>query len=105
MNVLRGDCITPPTSDRSHLGTFHVQFSFGKTLTVNVFRQRINQLFQGVEDIWRAIALHSRRDLTLHPPWAIALSDYPPVPSQGKILNVLRADRAALLLGDRSHIA
>ncbi|WP_161489544.1 hypothetical protein [Cylindrospermopsis raciborskii] len=51
MNILKGD--------RSHLGTFHVQFPFGKTLTVNVFRQRINQLFQGVEDIWRAIALHS----------------------------------------------
>ncbi|OBU76431.1 hypothetical protein [Cylindrospermopsis raciborskii] len=54
--------------DRSHLGTFHVQFSFGKTLTVNVFRQRMNQLFQGVEDIWRAIAI----------------SNYPPIPSQGK---------------------
>ncbi|WP_239641473.1 hypothetical protein [Cylindrospermopsis raciborskii] len=63
MNILKGD--------RSHLGTFHVQFPFGKRLTVNVFRQRINQLFQGVEDIWRAIALHSL--------WAIGSSDYPPV--------------------------
>ncbi|PNK02275.1 hypothetical protein CEP11_15510, partial [Cylindrospermopsis raciborskii S10] len=49
------------------------------------------------------------RDLTLHPPWAIALGDYPPVSSQGKILNVLRgdcitpptSDRAALPKGDR----
>ncbi|WP_258004676.1 hypothetical protein [Cylindrospermopsis raciborskii] len=53
-----GDREVLPTGDRAHLGTFHVQFPFGKTLTVNVFRQRINQLFQGVEDIWRAIALH-----------------------------------------------
>ncbi|OBU74810.1 hypothetical protein A9P98_17745 [Cylindrospermopsis raciborskii CS-505] len=42
----------------------------------------MNQLFQGVEDIWRGIAKHSLRE--------IALSDYPPIPSQGKILNVLR---------------
>ncbi|PNK01629.1 hypothetical protein CEP11_17085 [Cylindrospermopsis raciborskii S10] len=121
-----------PKGDRSHLGTFHVRFAVGKRLTVNVFRQRMNQLFQGVEDIWRAIALHSRRDLTLHPPWAIALSDYPPVSSQGKNLNVLRGDcitpptsdriqcspgsfsrenlnmgtgdRIALPTGDRSHL-
>ncbi|PNJ92350.1 hypothetical protein CEP11_10690 [Cylindrospermopsis raciborskii S10] len=71
-----------PTGDRAHLGTFHVQFPFGKTLTVNVFRQKINQLFQGVEDIWRGIAKHSQ--------WVIAISDYPPISSQGKILNVLR---------------
>ncbi|MBA4451150.1 hypothetical protein FHK94_17680 [Cylindrospermopsis raciborskii CS-506_D] len=45
-------------------------------MTVNVFRQRMNQLFQGVEDIWRAIALHSL--------WEIALRGYPLVPSQGK---------------------
>ncbi|WP_161489545.1 hypothetical protein [Cylindrospermopsis raciborskii] len=50
MNILKGD--------RSHLGTFHVRFAVGKRLTVNVFRQRMNQLFQGVEDIWRGIALH-----------------------------------------------
>ncbi|WP_180982332.1 hypothetical protein [Cylindrospermopsis raciborskii] len=37
--------------------------------------------------------MHSRR--------AIALSDYPPVPSQGKILNVLKGDREALPTGDR----
>ncbi|WP_258005726.1 hypothetical protein [Cylindrospermopsis raciborskii] len=79
--------------DRSHLGTFHVQFPFGKTLTVNVFRQRINQLFQGVEDIWRGIAKYSLR--------AIALGDYPPVPSQGKNLNMGTGDCAALPLGDR----
>ncbi|PNK05054.1 hypothetical protein CEP10_11745 [Cylindrospermopsis raciborskii S07] len=68
LNILKGD--------GSHLGTFHVQFPFGKTLTVNVFRQRINQLFQGVEDIWRGIAKHSQ--------WAIAFRNYPPVSSQGK---------------------
>ncbi|WP_180982028.1 hypothetical protein [Cylindrospermopsis raciborskii] len=45
--------------------------------------------------------MHSRRDLTLHPPWAIALSDYPSIPSQGKILKVLRGDRIALPTGDR----
>ncbi|KRH97832.1 hypothetical protein ASL19_14090 [Cylindrospermopsis sp. CR12] len=79
LNVLRGDCealptgdrITPPTGDcaalptgdRSHLGTFHVRFMFGKRLTVNVFRQRINQLFQRFWDIWRAIAQQSRREI------------------------------------------
>ncbi|MBA4464453.1 hypothetical protein FHK98_00480, partial [Cylindrospermopsis raciborskii CS-506_A] len=57
-------------------------------------RQRINQLFQGVEDIWRGIALHSL--------WEIALGDYPPVPSQGKNLNMETGDRIALPLGDRS---
>ncbi|WP_258005395.1 hypothetical protein [Cylindrospermopsis raciborskii] len=89
-----GDCEALPTGDRaglptghrSHLGTFHVRFAVavavGKTLTVNVFRQKMNQLFQGCGDIWRGIA---KRSL-----WEIALSDYPPVPSQGKILNVLR---------------
>ncbi|WP_417040805.1 hypothetical protein [Cylindrospermopsis raciborskii] len=86
MNILKGD--------RAHLGTFHVQFPFGKTLTVNVFRQGINQLFQGVEDIWRAIALHFLR--------AIALSDYPPIPSQGKNLNMGAGDREVLPKGDRS---
>ncbi|OBU74801.1 hypothetical protein [Cylindrospermopsis raciborskii] len=83
------------TGDRSHLGTFHVRFAVGKRLTVNVFRQRINQLFQGVEDIWRGIAKHSQ--------WAIALSDYPPIPSQGKNLNILKGDRAGLPTGHRSH--
>ncbi|WP_235528904.1 hypothetical protein [Cylindrospermopsis sp. CR12] len=43
-----GDCAALPTGDRSHLGSFHVRFLVGKRLTVNVFRQRINQLFQGV---------------------------------------------------------
>ncbi|PNJ93526.1 hypothetical protein CEP14_09890 [Cylindrospermopsis raciborskii C04] len=56
-----GDCEALPKGDRSHLGTFHVRFAFGKRLTVNVFRQRMNQLFQGVEDIWRGIAKHSLR--------------------------------------------
>ncbi|WP_258008159.1 hypothetical protein [Cylindrospermopsis raciborskii] len=102
LNILKGDRIALPKGDRSHLGTFHVRFAVGKRLTVNVFRQRMNQLFQGVEDIWRAIALHSRRDLTLHPPWAIALSDYPPVSSQGKILNVLRGDCITPPTSDRS---
>ncbi|OBU76401.1 hypothetical protein [Cylindrospermopsis raciborskii] len=66
MNILKGDRAGLPTGHRSHLGTFHVRFAVGKRLTVNVFRQRINQLFQGVEDIWRAIAKHSL--------WAIAFS-------------------------------
>nr|WP_258561761.1 hypothetical protein [Cylindrospermopsis raciborskii] len=81
---MKGNRAGLPTGHRSHLGTFHVRFAVavGKTLTVNVFRQRMNQLFQGVEDIWRAIAKHSL--------WAIALRGYPPVPSQGKNLNVLR---------------
>ncbi|WP_102981779.1 hypothetical protein [Cylindrospermopsis raciborskii] len=70
MNMGAGDREVLPKGDRSHLGTFHVRFAVavGKTLTVNVFRQRMNQLFQGVEDIWRAIAI----------------SNYPPIPSQGK---------------------
>ncbi|PNK15023.1 hypothetical protein CEP07_12660 [Cylindrospermopsis raciborskii S01] len=71
-----GDRIALPKGRRSPRGTFHVRFPVGKRLTVNVFRQRINQLFQGVEDIWRAIAKHSL--------WEITLSDYPPIPSQGK---------------------
>ncbi|MGJ0606728.1 hypothetical protein [Cylindrospermopsis raciborskii] len=53
-----GDCAALPTGDRSHLGTFHVRFPVGKRLTVNVFRQRMNQLFQGGGDIWRGIAKH-----------------------------------------------
>ncbi|EFA68212.1 hypothetical protein [Cylindrospermopsis raciborskii] len=85
MNILKGDRIALPTGDRSHLGTFHVRFAVGKRLTVNVFRQRMNQLFQGVEDIWRGIAL----------------SDYPPVPSQGKNLNMGTGDCEALPTGDR----
>ncbi|WP_072149068.1 hypothetical protein, partial [Cylindrospermopsis sp. CR12] len=48
-----------PTGDRSPLGSFHVLFPVGKRLTVNVFRQRMNQLFQGGGDIWREIAKHS----------------------------------------------
>ncbi|MBA4446965.1 hypothetical protein FHK94_18010 [Cylindrospermopsis raciborskii CS-506_D] len=63
--------------DRSPRGTFHVRFRSGKRLTVNVFRQRINQLFQGVEDIWRGIAKHSQ--------WAIVFRNSHPIPSQGKI--------------------
>ncbi|KRH97834.1 hypothetical protein ASL19_14080 [Cylindrospermopsis sp. CR12] len=58
-----GDCAALPTGDRSHLGTFHVRFMFGKRLTVNVFPQRINQLFQRFWDIWRAIAQQSRREI------------------------------------------
>jgi len=66
-------------------------------LTVNVFRQRINQLFQSFGDIWRGIAKHSL--------WEIALSDYPPIPSQGKNLNMLKGDCAALPLGDSAALA
>ncbi|WP_258004510.1 hypothetical protein [Cylindrospermopsis raciborskii] len=96
--MLKGDRAGLPTGHRSHLGTFHVRFAVavGKTLTENVFRQRMNQLFQGVEDIWRAIAI----------------SDYPPVPFQGKNLNMgtgdcealPTGDRIALPTGDRSHL-
>ncbi|WP_235678299.1 hypothetical protein [Cylindrospermopsis curvispora] len=65
---LTGDCEALPVGDRSPLGTFHVRFLFGKTLTVTVFRQRINQLFQGFWDIWRGIAkhLHLRDRITIH---------------------------------------
>ncbi|WP_235678274.1 hypothetical protein [Cylindrospermopsis curvispora] len=63
-----GDRITLPMGDRSHLGAFHIRFPFGKTLTVNVFRQRINQLFQGGGDIWRAIAKHSLREIAFSVP-------------------------------------
>ncbi|UJS06199.1 hypothetical protein [Cylindrospermopsis raciborskii] len=59
LKVLKGDCAALPLGDRSPLGTFHVRFPVGKRLTVNVFRQRINQLFQGGRDIWRGIAQHS----------------------------------------------
>ncbi|WP_278047010.1 hypothetical protein [Cylindrospermopsis raciborskii] len=31
------------------------RFMFSKRLTVNVFRQRMNQLFQRDADIWRGI--------------------------------------------------
>ncbi|WP_258004760.1 hypothetical protein [Cylindrospermopsis raciborskii] len=66
MNILKGDRIALPTGHRSPRGTFHVRFPVGKRLTVNVFRQRINQLFQGVEDIWRGIAKHSLWAIALH---------------------------------------
>ncbi|PNJ92842.1 hypothetical protein CEP14_14360 [Cylindrospermopsis raciborskii C04] len=90
------------TGDRSHLGTFHVQFPFGKRLTVNVFRQRINQLFQGVEDIWRGIAKHSQWAIALHSLRAIVFRNSHPIPSQGKNLNILKGDREAPPMGDRS---
>ncbi|PNK18731.1 hypothetical protein [Cylindrospermopsis raciborskii] len=89
------------TGDRSHLGAFQIRFPFGKTLTVNVFRQRINQLFQGVEDIWRGIANHSQWAIAQHSLWEITLSDYPPIPSQGKNLNMGAGDCEALPTGDR----
>ncbi|WP_180982074.1 hypothetical protein [Cylindrospermopsis raciborskii] len=47
--------------------------------------------------------MHSRREIALHPRRAIALSDYPPVPSQGKNLNMETGDREAFPTG--SHIA
>ncbi|PNJ90624.1 hypothetical protein CEP14_19020 [Cylindrospermopsis raciborskii C04] len=50
-----GDCEALATRDRSPRGTFHVRFLSGKKLTVNVFRQRMNQLFQRDADIWRGI--------------------------------------------------
>ncbi|PNK18729.1 hypothetical protein CEP07_07445 [Cylindrospermopsis raciborskii S01] len=94
MNILKGD--------RSHLGTFHVQFPFGKTLTVNVFRQRINHLFQGVEDIWRGIAKHSQWAIAKRSLWAIIFRNSHPGPSQGKNLKVLKGDCEALPTGARS---
>ncbi|MBU6346842.1 MAG: hypothetical protein KGR70_16455, partial [Cyanobacteria bacterium REEB494] len=55
-----GDREALPTGDRSPLGTFHVRFLFGKRLTVNVFRQRINQLFQGGTDhpLWEIVCFN-----------------------------------------------
>ncbi|PNJ90420.1 hypothetical protein CEP14_10635 [Cylindrospermopsis raciborskii C04] len=87
MNILKGDRAGLPTGHRSHLGTFHVRFAVavGKTLTVNVFRQRMNQLFQGVEDIWRGIAKHSQWAIALHSRRAIVFRNSHPIPSQGKI--------------------
>ncbi|WP_258005397.1 hypothetical protein [Cylindrospermopsis raciborskii] len=46
--------------------------------------------------------MHSLRAIALHSLWEIALGDYPPVPSQGKNLNMETGDRIALPLGDRS---
>ncbi|MEB3146832.1 MAG: hypothetical protein VKL02_11955 [Cylindrospermopsis raciborskii 1523720] len=60
-----GDCAALPTKENLYPGLFHVRFPFGKRLTVNVFRQRMNQLFQGGGDIWRGIAQHSRRAIAL----------------------------------------
>ncbi|MBA4466066.1 hypothetical protein FHK98_10955, partial [Cylindrospermopsis raciborskii CS-506_A] len=40
----------------------------------------------------------------MHSLWAIALSDYPPVPSQGKNLNMGTGDRPGLPTGHRSHL-
>ncbi|MGJ0606704.1 hypothetical protein [Cylindrospermopsis raciborskii] len=68
LNVLINDCAALPLGDRSPLGTFHVPFLFGKRLTVNVFSQRINQLFQGGGDIWRGIAQHSLRVIAFSVP-------------------------------------
>ncbi|QNP28895.1 hypothetical protein [Cylindrospermopsis curvispora] len=61
----------------------------------------MNQLFKGVSDIWRGIALHSLRAIAQHSLWEIAFR-VPHVSSQGKILNVLRGDREALPTGDRN---
>ncbi|WP_417040472.1 hypothetical protein [Cylindrospermopsis raciborskii] len=46
--------------------------------------------------------MHSLRAIALYSLGETALSDYPPIPSQGKILKVLKGDCAALPLGDRS---
>ncbi|WP_235528902.1 hypothetical protein [Cylindrospermopsis sp. CR12] len=72
LNVLMNDCAALPTGDRSPLGSFHVRFLVGKRLTVNVFRQRMNQLFQGGGDIWRGIAKHSLWAIAQHSLWEIA---------------------------------
>ncbi|WP_200959792.1 hypothetical protein [Cylindrospermopsis sp. CR12] len=68
-------------------------------MTENVFRQRINQLFQSFGDIWRAIAKQFQWAIAQHSLWEIAFR-VPRVSSQGKILNVLRGDREALPAGD-----
>ncbi|WP_258004432.1 hypothetical protein [Cylindrospermopsis raciborskii] len=88
LNVLRGlpmwDCAALPTGDRSPLDTFHVRFPFDKTLMVNVFRQRINQLFQGGGDIWRGIAKHSLRDLAFSvPPDSFSREIFEPILGNG----------------------
>ncbi|WP_435184397.1 hypothetical protein ACRYJJ_06055 [Cylindrospermopsis raciborskii G7] len=64
-------------------------------MTENVFRQGISPLLKGVRDIWRAIAKHSLREI------ALLLVITPRVPSQGKILKVLKCDCEALPVGDR----
>ncbi|MBA4447141.1 hypothetical protein FHK94_19265 [Cylindrospermopsis raciborskii CS-506_D] len=48
------------------------------------------------------LAKHSIQAIALHSLREIALSDYPPGPSQGKNLNMGTGDRIALPLGDRS---
>ncbi|WP_180982082.1 hypothetical protein [Cylindrospermopsis raciborskii] len=48
--------------------------------------------------------MHFLWAIAQHSLWEIALGDYPPVPSQGKILNVLRGDREALPTGDREAL-
>ncbi|WP_239641440.1 hypothetical protein [Cylindrospermopsis raciborskii] len=63
-------------------------------MTVNVFRQRMNQLFQAVEDIWRGIAKRSLR--------AIIFRNSHPGPSQGKNLKVLKGDCITPPTSDRS---
>ncbi|WP_258005374.1 hypothetical protein [Cylindrospermopsis raciborskii] len=84
LNMGTGDREALPTGDRSPLGTFHVRFPFDKTLTVNVFRQRINQLFQGGGDIWRGIAKHSLRDLAFSvPPDSFSREIFEPILGNG----------------------
>ncbi|WP_244154821.1 hypothetical protein [Cylindrospermopsis raciborskii] len=46
MNMGTGDCQALPVGDSFHLGVFHSRFPPDKRLTENVFRQKINQLFQ-----------------------------------------------------------
>ncbi|WP_152980415.1 hypothetical protein [Cylindrospermopsis sp. CR12] len=80
-------------------------------MTENVFRQGISPLLKGFRDIWRAIAKHSLWEIAKHSRLAIAkhslreiallLVITPRVPSQGKILKVLKCDCEALPVGDR----
>jgi len=80
-----GDCAALPTGDRkarSHLGAFYVRFPFGKILKDKSIITRV----LGDLDISREIAKQFL--------WAIALSNDPPVSSQGKFLNLF------LVIGD-----
>ncbi|WP_258005375.1 hypothetical protein [Cylindrospermopsis raciborskii] len=101
LNMGTGDCEALPTGDRSPLGTFHVRFAVGKRLTVNVFRQRINQLFQGCGDIWRGIAKHSLRAIALHSPREIAFLDGRFMFSKRLTVNVFRQRMNRLFQGCR----
>ncbi|MFL0604095.1 hypothetical protein [Cylindrospermopsis raciborskii] len=96
-----GDCEALPLGARSPIGTFHVRFLVGKRLTVNVFRQRINQLFQGVGIFGGGLRSTPFGRLRSTRAREIVFRKSPPASSQEKILNVLRGDRIAFPAGSR----